>query len=141
MYIPRCKCMKDGHSLEASLSSFHACQHTSAYVSVRQRTSAYVSISQHKSAYVSIRWRPLSPPSTLAAASQTQCRLDIAYVSIRQHTSAYVSIRACGSESGGQRRSVDLIAALLTTIRRAASSCPHPQPHPQPAYVSIREHT
>ncbi len=58
-----------------------ACQHTSAYVSIRQHTSAYVSIRQHTSAYVSLR------------------QLKSTFVSIRQHTSAYVSIRQLTSAS------------------------------------------
>jgi hypothetical protein len=61
-----------------------ACQHTSAYVSIRQHTSAYVSICQHTSAYVSIR--------QLTSAYVSIRQLTSAYVSLRQHTSAYVSV-------------------------------------------------
>jgi hypothetical protein len=67
-----------------------ACQHTSAYVSIRQHTSAYVSIRQHTSAYVSIRAASVAIDSFLSPAIRKQQQT---YVSIRQHTSAYFSIR------------------------------------------------
>ncbi len=80
-----------------------ACQHTSAYVSIRQHTSAYVSIRRHTSAYVSIRQltsayvsiRQHTESHLWRARTQSRRHAD---VSIRQHTSAYVSIRnlTCG---------------------------------------------
>jgi hypothetical protein len=104
-----------GHRIHFSV---HACQHTSAYVSIRQHTSvsetssclsAYASIRQHTSAYVSIRnkFMPVSirqhTPAYVSIRQRSclQCgesRLSLhtpAYVSIRQHTSAYVSVHAC----------------------------------------------
>jgi hypothetical protein len=60
-------------NMRSASSSRHACQHTSAYVSIRQHSSACFSIRQHTSAYVSIRQHTS------------------AYVSMRQHTSAYAN--------------------------------------------------
>ena len=121
-----------------------ACQHTSAYVSIRQHTSAYVSIQrlllhrhrlavhtsayrsiqQHTSAYVSIRQHT----TRLAVASNDiACSVSsIAYVRIRQCTSAYDAPGCCLKRHRLQRV---LNSALLT-------ACLHTS-----AYVSISQQT
>ncbi len=91
-----------------------ACQHTSAYVSIRQHTSAYItSVAFEERAF---------HPDTRSAGVVSRAGQDVsrplhtsAYVSIRQHTSAHVSTR--------QHTSAHVSIRQYTSV-----------------YVSIREH-
>jgi hypothetical protein len=91
-------------SADRTPSSTYACQHASAYASIRQQhTSTYVSIRQQTPAYVSMRQHP----STSVSIRQHTP----AYASIRQHTPAYVS--TCSTVSAA------LWKSLATPLERS----------------------
>jgi hypothetical protein len=123
----------------AACAAASACQHTSAYVSMRQHASAFVSIRQLSSAYVAC-----AEGGALTALS--------AHVSICQHKSVFVSMRqhtlfACAKKAARSRSflpsepriqyfSPRNVWVRVRGKKDQATTCQHTS-----AYVSIREHT